>query len=228
MSVTESTGAAFINDPALAVWEVASVISSAVIAEWLIVSAAGFSKLIIAIPVTLAFGLMMFSHAVRNESLRDLGFRWDEFFRALKLLLIPTIIAALAFWLIGHRFGGTIDFLRWHGTRPLVLQLGIGFIWGLVQQYVLQGFINRRLMQAFGKGWITIVIVALIFSCLHLPNLPVVMITLLAGLIWAAIYQRAPNLYALAVSHSIMTWFVVSTLPNQMLHHLRVGVGFFG
>ena len=82
-------------------------------------------------------------------------------------------------------------------------------------------------MILLGRGWGSILMVGAIFGLLHLPNVWVTLITFLGGLIWAAIYQRVPNLFALAVTHSVMTWFVVSTLPPTALHHLRVGLGYF-
>ena len=82
-------------------------------------------------------------------------------------------------------------------------------------------------MISLGRGWQSILVVALIFGLLHLPNLWVTIITLFAGAVWAAVYQSAPNLFALAITHSVMTWFIVSTLPPVILQHLRVGLGYF-
>ena len=216
-----------LSDRALAGWEIASVTTSVVIAEWMAASAAGLSKAIIAIPVALAVLLIILSHGLRRESIRDIGFRFDNFVKALSLLAAPVVITALLCLLIGWRFGASINFLRWHPGRYLALQLGVGFVWALAQQYVLQGFLNRRAMIAAGRGWPSVLIVAAIFGLLHLPNPWITVITFIAGLIWAAAYQRRPNLFALAVTHSLMTWFIVSTLPPSALHHLRVGLGYF-
>jgi membrane protease YdiL (CAAX protease family) len=221
---TEATG---LSDRALASWEVVSVVSSIVIAEWMFTSVAGLSKLIVAIPVVLAFGIVIFSHLVRGESLRDLGFRFDNFLRALRLLAIPVFAVLIICLSAGWWLGASINFFRWHSNRFLLAQLLFGFAWGLVQQYVLQAFINRRVSLVLGPGWLSVLIVAVIFAGLHLPNLWVTALTLVAGTVWAAVYQRAPNLFALAVSHSVMTWFVVSTLPPSFLQHLRVGFRYF-
>lgn len=217
-----------LSDRVLAGWEIASVTSSIVVAEWLLAAPAGFSKLVIAIPVVLAVLLMLASHRVRRETLRDIGFRFDNFLPALYLLLVPVVLAAGVCLLIAWGQSSPINFFRWHPNRNLAFQLAIGFVWGLVQQYALQGFINRRAMIAMGRGWASVIVVAAIFGVLHLPNPWIVLITLVGGAVWAAVYQRAPNLFALAISHSVMTWFVVSTLPASMLQHLRVGVGYFG
>jgi membrane protease YdiL (CAAX protease family) len=227
VSSTTPSSNTVVSDRALAGWEMVSVVSSIVIAEWMLGSVAGLSKAIIAIPVVLAFALMISSHRVRGESFRELGFRFDNFFRAMWLLLLPMAVAAAACLLVAWRLGAAIDFFRWHPNRNLILQMILGFAWAVAQQYVLQGFLNRRAMLVAGSGWPSILMVAVIFGCLHLPNPWITAITVVAGAIFAAIYQRAPNLFALAVAHAAMTWFMVSTLPQSALRHLRVGFGYF-
>jgi membrane protease YdiL (CAAX protease family) len=60
-----------------------------------------------------------------------------------------------------------------------------------------------------------------------LPNPLLTAVTLAGGVVLGNVYQRVPNLFALAVSHSIMTWLVVSTMPQSALYHLRVGLRYF-
>ena len=224
----DSKSSAVLSDRALAAWEIGSVCASIVIAEWMLAAASGFSKALIAIPVALAVVLMLVSHRQHRESLRDLGFRFDNFFRALWWLTVPVLVFVVVCLAIGWRLGTPLNFFRWHSNRYLALQLVIGFFWGLVQQYALQGFINRRAMTSVGRGWASILLVATIFGLLHLPNLWVAGLTLVGGAVWATVYQRVPNIFALALSHAVMTWFVVSTLPPSVLRHLRVGIGYFG
>ena len=228
INANEEDSDAIIGDRALASWEIASVVSSILIAEWILSAVIGRSKAVVAIPIGLAFVLIIGSHRLRGETLRDVGFRIDNFFRASKLLVVPMLVTALLCFLAGWLFGGEINFLRWHTGRPIVTQLVLGFGWGLVQQYVLQGFINRRAQIIWGQNWLSVLLVAMIFGGLHLPNPWLSFVTLAGGAIWAAVYQRAPNLFALAVSHSVMTWVLVSTLPATALNHLRIGFKYFG
>ncbi len=228
MSVVEKDEPWGIGDRPLAVWEIASVVSSMLIAEWIAASVAGGSRLIVAIPIALAFAFMIVSHRLRRETLRDLGFRFDNFARAGLLLLMPMAVTAILCFVIGRWGGSRTDFSNWHAGTPIILQLILGFSWGLAQQYVLQGFINRRAQLVSGQGWLSVLFVAAVFSALHLPNLWLVVVTLVGGVVWAAVYQRVPNLFALAVSHSVMTWVIVSTLPASALHHLRIGFKYFG
>jgi len=216
------------GDRKLAAWEIASIVSSVLIAEWIAASVVGGSRLIVVIPITLAFAFMIVSHWLRNETLRDLGFRFDNFLQAGLLLLLPMAVTAILCVVLGRWFGGQTNFQAWHAGTPLIGQLPLGFGWGLVQQYVLQSFINRRAQLVLGRGWLSVLLVAAVFSALHLPNVWLVVATFAGGAVWAVVYQRAPNIFALAVSHSLMTWVIVATLPASALHHLRIGFKYFG
>ncbi|MGH9943997.1 MAG: CPBP family glutamic-type intramembrane protease [Pyrinomonadaceae bacterium] len=213
----------------LAAWEIASVVSSTIIAEWAVLALSDANKLLLAVPIGLAFALMFYSHHLRGETLREIGWRVDNFGRALKLLLPAMLGASVLLALVGWLWFG--ERVRLGGPRAGWEVLGLpvwGFLWGLMQQYALQGFINRRAQLIWGKGARSIVLVALIFGLLHLPNPWLTAVTFLGGLLWAFVYQCAPNLWALALSHAALTCVLVSTLPLNALRGLRVGYKFFG
>lgn len=207
---------------ALAVWEILSVITSCLIAEWVVISFVGRSKLITAVPVLLALGLMVFSHRGRGETLRDIGFRTDNFFPSCRLILLPTAAAVLLVVAMGW-FTNHAIFASPFRARLISLPL-----WALFQQYALNGFINRRAQLFFGKGARSIALVALVFGLLHLPNPLLAILTLVAGLVWAFVYQRQPNLFALAISHTLASITLALSLPPNLVNSLRVGFKYFG
>jgi membrane protease YdiL (CAAX protease family) len=218
---------AALGDRALAAWEVVSITASVLIAEWLLAVSTGMIRLIAAIPVVLGFVLIISSQRLHRESLHEIGFRFDNFFRALKLLLLPMIVAAVLSLVLGIALGAKPSFLKWHSDRSIFLTLTIATGWGFLQHYVLQGFINRRARMIWGAGWPSIIMTATIFALLHLPNPTLVVLTFVGGMVWAAVYQRAPNLFALALSHAAMSWVIVATLPESMLNHSRIGLKYF-
>jgi len=206
----------------LALWEIASIITSCLIAEWAVLLFVERSKLVMGIPVALAFGLMLFSHRERGETFRDVGLRADNFFASCRLLLLPTAIAVLLIttfgWLTSHASFGAA--WRWRfAALPL---------WALLQQYVLNGFINRRAQLALGAGGKSVALVAIAFSLLHLPSPTLALLTLVAGAWWGFVYQRAPNLYALALSHTVVSLALALTVSAHWLNGLRVGFKYFG
>jgi membrane protease YdiL (CAAX protease family) len=207
---------------ALAAWEIVSVASSFLIAAWLVLPFAGNNKLIWALPVTMAFIFMIASHRAHGETAREVGWRLDNLGEAARLLLLPTLGAIVLIILLGLLLGSLR--LEWSQLRPRFLWLPA---WGLLQQYVMQGYVNRRAQIIWGKGWPGILLVGAIFAVLHLPNLWLTVATFAGGLILAYVYQRAPNLLALALAHGLVSLLLVSTLPTTALHSMRVGFKFF-
>lgn len=210
------------TDRWLPLWEIASVVTSCLIAEWVVLVFIGNNKLVLAIPVVLALALMFLSHRQRCETLRDLGLRTDNFLACCRLLLLPTAVAVLAIIVLGWWSRGFAFAAPWR-WRFLALP-----VWALFQQYVLNAFINRRAQMALGSGPRSIALVAVVFGLLHLPSPLLATLTLVAGAVWAFVYQRAPNLYALALSHSIASLTLALAVSPHWLNGLRVGFKYFG
>ena len=57
----------------LAAFEIVSIAASALVAEWAVIAAVGFRPAWHAVPVGLAFALMIYSHRLRGETVREIG-----------------------------------------------------------------------------------------------------------------------------------------------------------
>lgn len=217
------------GERALAGWEIGSVVSSVLVAEWAGLALAEWRMFALVVPATLACALIVASQWLRGETRRELGLGRAHFGRALKLLALPMLLGTLLLFIMGRGWYGAPVVFNWQRAGWMFWGLPVwGLLWGLVQQYALQAFINRRLQTLWGAGWQTTLVVALIFALLHLPNPGLMAATFLGGLLWATVYQRAPNLWALALSHAVMTFVLISTLPPALLGSLRVGYRYFG
>jgi len=205
---------------------IAFVVLWVLLAEWAFPLMFGrrawaFGMLII---VILAFGFLC--HRALNETAREIGLRLDNFYHAARLLVLPMFIFMAVLALIRYGVGSPampVSAANRYDTWNFLWLVW----WGLLQQYALQAIVNRQAQVIWGNGALSACVVALIFAGLHVPNLPLVLATFAAGLVWASVYQRAPNLPALALSHGIMTVAVVWALPPWLLHGLRVGVGYY-
>lgn len=212
--------------------ELASVFVSVIITTWAIIPLQPRQRWLTAAPALLAIALMINSQRVRGESLREVGFSAEHFSRALRLLAAPTILACATFAAIGYGAGS------FHRTSHFWLNVLVTPVWALVQQYVLQGFIYRRVRflllgrllppdERKKRTRLAILATAAIFSFTHAPNLALMALTFAGGLIWSWVYQRAPNLFAIALSHAAISLMLMTSLPPWLLPSMSVGYKHF-
>jgi membrane protease YdiL (CAAX protease family) len=147
------------------------------------------------------------------------GFSWSGFIRGAGRALAVTLAAVLLILAAGAELGTLHDRRDFLGSlAPLVL-------WGGSQQWVLQTVVLREAQHASSrrKG---IVIAAILFAAVHLPNPLLVPVTGAAALIWCWLYDRYPNIIPLAMSHGLGTLALLYAFDNAITGRLRIGAAY--
>lgn len=210
--------------------EVLSVVSSVLLVTWGIVPLLPGKRWVMALPLLLAMTLIIISHRLHEESPAEIGLTFRNFGRAFGLTLLPWTIATVFFIWIGRN--GIVQ----HRLDKLPAELILVPLSGIAQQYFLQGFIYRRIRfmltgrmvgHATNLNWTALILTASIFGLVHAPNLTLVMLTFTGGIIWSWIYERAQNIYAIGISHGLISLIIVYTMPPSILESLGVGYKYF-
>jgi membrane protease YdiL (CAAX protease family) len=84
-----------------------------------------------------------------------------------------------------------------------LLALPIYLLWGLLQQYLFQYYLLGRLLVLIPVTW-AVLCTGLAFALVHFPHVDTMAVTLVAGIVWTAIYYRYRVLIPLAASHAIL------------------------
>jgi membrane protease YdiL (CAAX protease family) len=117
---------------------------------------------------------------------------------------LAALVVLLAIGLgLAYRAGG-IELMIDRLSNPRILGAALLYLpWALLQQFVFQFYLLGRLLVLL-PVWGAIGVTALAFSLVHFPRLPVMVVTLVAGALWALIYRRYRSLLPLAVSHALL------------------------
>ncbi|HLW85750.1 MAG TPA: CPBP family intramembrane glutamic endopeptidase [Candidatus Sulfotelmatobacter sp.] len=98
-------------------------------------------------------------------------------------------------------------------------------VWALLQEFMLQSFFFVRLESLMG-GRRAVWAAALLFAVPHIPNPLLTLLSFLGALFFCEMFRRYRNLYPLGLVHAALGLAVAASLPNGILHHMRVGLGY--
>ena len=133
--------------------------------------------------------------------------------------LVVTLVLGLAILGVGAMLGTL------HDRRDFLGNLWPLILWGGAQQWVLQTVVLREAQRATSRQ-AGIVVAAVLFGAIHLPNPFLAPVTALAGLFWCRLYDRYPNVIPLALSHALGTLAVVYAFNEQITGRLRIGAAY--
>jgi hypothetical protein len=170
--------------------------------------------------VIIGLSLLVVTIFVRKDSLKDLGIRFDNIKSSGKECLVAALIGAnvfIAIFFVHHE-----DFTP-HSFQDYLLHMLEYSWWGIVQQFVLQSFIFVRMGQILKERNSTILAVSVIFSLLHAPHIPFMVLTFISGLVCCILFSRHRNIFTLGITHGVMAIMAFSLLVPGVMDNFRTG-----
>jgi len=167
-------------------------------------------------------GGLLLSHVLHGESTHELGFdrtRLRECAHRFAPLLTVLALAMIAGGLL-------LNTTRRIPTDQAFLALFAYLPWGVLQQYMLNGYFLNRFDRAFTPGasaWLT----AVLFGVVHSPNWFLMAVGLVGGWCATQVYRRHRNLLFLGIAHATIGFLLFVTVPDSISHHLNIGPGLF-
>jgi len=168
--------------------------------------------------------LMFVAHVCHRETPATLGFKWSHPAHPPARLSGFLALVALALLTLGMGFRS----IRTVPLQGAVLSFLMYCLWGLFQQYILNGYFVNRLSD-FLPGHLHAIplLAAALFSLAHLPNWFLMIATAAGGYVCARIYLRYRNLYFLGIAHGVVGFLLYLVVPDSISHHLSVGPKWF-
>jgi membrane protease YdiL (CAAX protease family) len=131
--------------------------------------------------------------------------------------------AAISLLAVVHWMGGAIPASP---AFPIHLPSIVGYlIWALLQEFILQSFFFTRFEQLY-KGSTAVWMASSLFATAHLPNPILTVATMIGALFFCEMFRRYRSLYPIAIVHALLGLTVALTMPDTLLHHMRVGSGY--
>jgi len=164
-------------------------------------------------------GILAVSHAARGEGAQALGLRWPAFRRAFR---------ALAPWVLGLAGALLAAGFLLDTVNPVVLgrtpgSLSLYLVWGVLQQWLLNGYLLRRLLGAGANPRQAAPAAALLFSAAHLPNPFLIGVTLGGGYLAARLFLRYESLWVLGLAHGLIGFLLNLVAPDWISGRFLVG-----
>lgn len=134
-----------------------------------------------------------------------------------------TFVIALSMALIA-KAAGTLHGL--FGVRKPLAHASMYLLWSLVQQYIQQSYFFARIEQLVANGRLASLITAFLFGLAHLPNPVLAPVTFVGGFILCELFRRYRSIYPLALAHGLIGLAIAVSVPDNIHHHMRVGLGY--
>ncbi|MGA2979079.1 MAG: CPBP family intramembrane glutamic endopeptidase [Terriglobales bacterium] len=158
---------------------------------------------------------------IDRPSLERLGLRLPKTFGASVVLGISFAMIFLSVALVKW-VGGQIPANQ---TWPALRSVWGYVIWALIQEFILQSFFFNRFEELYG-GSAAVWIASTLFAAAHLPSPILTTATLIGALFFCEMFRRYRSIYPLGVAHAMLGLSIFLIMPDSLLHHMRVGIGY--
>lgn len=155
----------------------------------------------------------------RRPAWNELGLGWRGF--ASSLWILPAAVALSVLGVETAKQAGTFHTLY----APDFSHVSGYVLWTLYQQFLLQDYFMPRFASVLSSN-AAIGVAAMLFAIAHLPNIPLVLATLVWGAVSCALFRRYHNLYVLGLAQGLLGLCFAVCVPDVWLHHMRVGLGY--
>jgi membrane protease YdiL (CAAX protease family) len=158
---------------------------------------------------------------IDHPSLERLGLRLPKTFGG-SAVLGTSLAAVILMVLVVSSAGGQVPA---NPTWPNLRLAWQYVIWALLQEFMLQSFFFIRCEELYGSS-AAVWIAATLFAAAHLPSPVLTTATLVGALFFCEMYRRYRSIYALGIVHAMLGLTIAITMPDSLLHHMRVGIGY--
>jgi len=158
---------------------------------------------------------------VDRPSLKRMGLGLPTRFGA-GLVLAVSVVTAIFLGLVVRWAGGQIP------VNPIWPSLRLTWqymVWALIQEFMLQSFFFTRCEELFGSP-AAVWVAATMFAAAHLPSPILTTFTLVGGLFFCEMFRRYRSIYPIGIVHGVLGLTMALTMPDSLLHHMRVGIGY--
>jgi membrane protease YdiL (CAAX protease family) len=165
---------------------------------------------------------VMIDALIGSSSLKRLGLGLPRLFGASVTLGIGLLMAAFML-LMARWMGGRIPA---NPTWFPNLRSAWGYVlWSLIQEFILQSFFFNRFEELYGSS-AAVWIASALFAFVHLPSPVLTVATFVGSLFFCEMFRRYRSIYPLAIVHAMLGLTIAFTMPDSLLHHMRVGLGY--
>jgi membrane protease YdiL (CAAX protease family) len=98
-------------------------------------------------------------------------------------------------------------------------------VWALEQEFILQSFFYVRLESTLGSRR-AVMAAAFLFAATHVPSPVLTLLSFIGGLVFCEMFRRYRNIFPLGLVHATLGLTIAASLPDSLLHHMRVGLGY--